>query len=77
MKPLSLKPRTGVLLQTAKVTEEIMPGVIMADFGWWFPENEGDEASWTSANINMLTSDRPPFSPETGSACFRDLPPAG
>jgi len=52
-----IKTRYGRITQTARLTDEILPGVINAAYGWWFPEGEktGKE-SWTCANYNILTS---------------------
>lgn len=64
----------GKITQTAILTTDIRPDVLLADFGWWFPEAEMSPQNWQNANINMLTSDDGPFSPEIGSACFRGIP---
>ncbi len=40
----------GTIEVTAKVTDEISPGVVIIDFGWGNPGDQG-------ANVNVLTSD--------------------
>ncbi len=52
-----IKTRQGEITQVARLTEEIMPGVVNAAYGWWFPEDEekGGEG-WVKANYNILTS---------------------
>lgn len=69
-----IKTAQGRITQKAKITNDLRPGVILADFGWWFPEDEIPLQNWQKANINMLTSDEGPFSPEVGSANFRSIP---
>jgi anaerobic selenocysteine-containing dehydrogenase len=76
---ITIETQNGAIQQKVKVTKDIMPDVVIADFGWWFPEDNKDsskdaDSGWKRSNINILTSDQPPFSPETGSACFRDIP---
>jgi anaerobic selenocysteine-containing dehydrogenase len=73
-KQVWLESEHGKIVQTAKVTENISPGVLCADFGWWFPEKEADKNAWKVSNLNILTCDTPPFSPETGSTNFRNIP---
>ncbi len=63
----------GTITQKVHVTDKIRPGVVLADFGWWFPEKELTNENRQSANINMLTSDKGPFSPEIGSTNFRSI----
>jgi anaerobic selenocysteine-containing dehydrogenase len=63
----------GAIIQKADITENVMPGVVFADFGWWFPEDEKKYETWKNSNLNILTSDSPPFSPETGSVNFRGI----
>ncbi|MEJ2097735.1 MAG: hypothetical protein P8Y38_11520, partial [Deltaproteobacteria bacterium] len=38
----------------------ILPGIVSAAYGWWFPE-AGPETQfdWRSANFNMLTAMEP------------------
>ena len=71
---IHIKTAQGKICQKTKVTEDIRPGVLLADFGWWFPEKKSDTQNWQVANINMLTSDEGPFSPEIGSTNFRSIP---
>jgi anaerobic selenocysteine-containing dehydrogenase len=52
-----IKTTHGEITQTARLTEEIIPGVINAAYGWWFPQDEKTgEKSWTESNYNILTS---------------------
>ncbi len=47
----------GAIRQTAKISDKIMKGVVVAASGWWFKkEGIGSKFDWESANYNMLTS---------------------
>ena len=61
-----VKSPTGMIKIRAKVTEEVSPGVVIIDFGWGNPWDEG-------ANVNILTSDedRDPISCTTSNRRFR------
>jgi thiosulfate reductase/polysulfide reductase chain A len=49
-----------------------MPQVICVGYGWWFPERGASGLyGWDEANINILTDDSPPYSPEMGSPKMR------
>ena len=43
----------GSCLQRARVTDRVPPGVIAAEHGWWFPEEE--DGGWKRSNIDLLT----------------------
>ncbi|MCK5099654.1 MAG: molybdopterin-dependent oxidoreductase, partial [Desulfobacteraceae bacterium] len=64
---ITITTANGEISQKVKITDDIRPDVILADFGWWFPEKEITLQNWQQANINMLTSDQGHFSPEIGS----------
>ncbi|MCX7823550.1 MAG: molybdopterin-dependent oxidoreductase [Syntrophobacterales bacterium] len=45
------------IIQTAELTDSVHPLVVVASYGWWFPELEAErEYGWKIANYNMLTS---------------------
>jgi len=52
----------GKVKQKCKYFEGILPKVVHAEHGWWFPEEPGEEPSlhglWKS-NINVVTDDDP------------------
>ena len=58
----------GRITQKATLSDGVDPRVVDVAYGWWFPE-EGvsKEYGWDRANINILTDDSPPYSPEIGS----------
>ncbi len=51
---IRIETRHGSITQTAQLTEKVLPGVVYAAYGWWFPESEKQE--WISSNYNILTS---------------------
>jgi anaerobic selenocysteine-containing dehydrogenase len=59
----------GSVEMFAKVTKDILPGIISADHGWWFPEEAPEFGLWRS-NINVLFG-QDGFDPETGSEPLR------
>jgi thiosulfate reductase/polysulfide reductase chain A len=62
----------GRIKQTAALSEDVHPRVVNVAYGWWFPERGIDEEyGWKEANINILTDDSPPYSPEIGSPTMR------
>jgi anaerobic selenocysteine-containing dehydrogenase len=50
----------------AKLLEGIMPDVVNAQHGWWFPEEFPPEYGWKKSNVNLLYGDTH-FDPESGS----------
>jgi anaerobic selenocysteine-containing dehydrogenase len=52
-----IETRRGRIEQKAKIRDRILPGVVHAAYGWWFPE-AGDERlhNWNGSNYNVLTS---------------------
>ena len=57
-----IETKRGQIKQRAKLESGIEPRVIMAEYGWWYPEEPGEEPSlhgvWKS-NINVVTDDDP------------------
>ncbi|BBD09243.1 molybdopterin-containing oxidoreductase family protein [Desulfovibrio ferrophilus] len=70
-----LTTATGSIRQCVRLDESLTPGVVMADYGWWFPEQgAAQEFGWRQANLNVLTSAPEPCSSELGSAALRGIP---
>jgi anaerobic selenocysteine-containing dehydrogenase len=62
----------GRIVQTATLNEAVDPRVVNVAYGWWFPEEGASgQYGWNRANINILTDDSPPYSPEIGSPAMR------
>lgn len=54
---VTIRTRWGEIVQTAKITDSVHPLVIVASYGWWFPETGAHNGyEWKRANFNMLTS---------------------
>ena len=62
----------GRIKQRARLTDGIHPGVVSAQHGWWFPEQEPPEYGFRESNINLLTGGMP-YDPHTGSESWRSF----
>ena len=64
----------GKMTHKAEFTDSLDPRVVVGDHGWWYPE-KGIESlyGFVESSINAVTDNKPPFSPEMGSAIFRGL----
>jgi anaerobic selenocysteine-containing dehydrogenase len=69
---VSIETKRGTIRQKAKLNKEIDPRVIILSFGWWFPERKDLELfGWKVSNLNILTSNDPPYDPAVGSTALR------
>jgi anaerobic selenocysteine-containing dehydrogenase len=69
-----IETQRGRIKQKAVLSDKVDPRVICVDFGWWFPEKGISEFyGWAESNLNILTTDQPPDSPETGSSNLRGV----
>jgi len=67
-----IENKRGRIKQKATLSDGIDPRVIGVGYGWWFPEKGiSSMYGWDEANINILTDDSPPYSPEMGSPKMR------
>jgi anaerobic selenocysteine-containing dehydrogenase len=67
-----IENRRGRIKQKATLNSGIDPRVVSVDYGWWFPEKGVSTLyGWDESNINILTDDGPPYSPEMGSPKMR------
>jgi anaerobic selenocysteine-containing dehydrogenase len=65
--------RRGRCRQKVKVTDRVPVGVVAAEHGWWFPE-EQNGLGWDKSNINLLTeNDVEGCDPAMGSTNLRTL----
>ena len=64
----------GRIVQKARVTEKMRPGVVNCQMGWWMPEKK-DEPYFGlyDVNANVLTTMEPPFDPAMGTYQLRGL----
>ena len=52
-----IKTRYGAITQVAHLTEDICPGIVNAEHGWWYPEaGSASLYECDRANFNILTS---------------------
>jgi anaerobic selenocysteine-containing dehydrogenase len=67
----------GRIKQKAKLSERILPNVVIAEASWWFPEKAGELPSLFGAfesNANVLTiDDSDALDPLTGGWCNRAM----
>ncbi len=64
----------GTIRQKAAFSADLDPRVVVAAYGWWFPERKDLElCGWKEANINILTANNPPYDPAIGSTNLRAL----
>ena len=64
----------GRIRHRAKLADSLDPRVVIIEHGWWYPEQSaGNLHGWAESNANVLTDNRPPFSPEMGSPTFRGI----
>ena len=71
---LIIETKTGRIKQRLQIDKDLDPRVVVADFGWWFPENgPSDLYSWSIANLNVLTDSSPPYDLAIGSLALRGI----
>ena len=69
-----IETKRGRIKQKAVLSDKVDPRVVCVDFGWWFPEKGiPGMYGWAESNLNILTADQPPDSPETGSSNLRGI----
>ncbi len=69
-----IENKQGRIKQKATLSPNIDPRVIIVDFGWWYPERDAsDQYGWAESNVNVLTSNKPPFNREVGSPNTRGI----
>lgn len=72
---VAIETKRGSIKQKARFDSEIDPQVIILSFGWWFPERKDLELSgWSKSNLNILTSNDPPYEPLLGTTSLRAVP---
>jgi anaerobic selenocysteine-containing dehydrogenase len=73
--PAVVSTKNGSIQLTAVLSDSVHPQVVMADYGWWFPEKgELSLFDWKKSNINVLTSGDPPYDPVLGTTAMRGIP---
>jgi anaerobic selenocysteine-containing dehydrogenase len=70
-----IETQRGTIRQKASFNSDLDPRVVVAAYGWWFPERKDLELSgWKESNINILTENDPPYEPAIGSTNLRAIP---
>lgn len=68
-----IETRRGKITMKARVTDGILQGVVSCPIGWWYPEEKGTGHGWNESNCNVLTSQDPPYDPNSGTYQLRGL----
>ena len=68
-----IENKRGKISHKAHLSDNIDPRVIIVEHGWWFPEQETNMHGWNEANVNVLTSNEPPYARELGSVTLRGV----
>lgn len=70
-----VRTAAGKVRQRVRLLEGLDPRVVCTAYGWWFPEKAMETLlGWQEANLNLLTSEEPPFDPLLASVNLRGIP---
>ena len=69
-----IETREGSIRQRLSLNRNLDRRVVVAAFGWWFPELTEDGYGWRGSNLNMLTPSGPDYDPSTGGITLRGVP---
>ena len=69
-----IETRQGRIRQRLSLNRNLDRRVVMAAFGWWFPEAAETGYGWQDSNLNMLLPSGPDFDPSTGGITLRGIP---
>lgn len=64
----------GKIKQRLSLNSSMDSRVVLAAFGWWFPEQAESGYGWNSSNLNVLTPSGPNYDPSTGGVTLRGVP---
>ena len=68
-----IENKLGRVREKAALSSSLHPQVIIADFGWWFPEKKEDLHGWAESNLNIITDNNPPYARELGSVTLKGI----
>ena len=71
---INIETEAGAIKQRLALNRGLDARVVMASFGWWFPEQPESGYGWRGSNINMLVPSGPDFDPSTGGVTLRGIP---
>jgi anaerobic selenocysteine-containing dehydrogenase len=69
-----IETQVGKIKQRLSLNRSLHSRVVMAAFGWWFPERDEPGYGWSESNINMLIPNGPDYDPSTGGVTLRGIP---
>ncbi len=68
-----IETKRGKIRQKLNLNSDLDPRVVVAAYGWWFPERGASELyGWSESNINILTGSAP-HEPALGSLGLRGM----
>lgn len=70
---VAISTKRGSIRQRAVLSDDVDPRVVLAEHGWYFPEEPDDLSGWAHANLNVLTKNDPPYGRELGTATLRGI----
>ena len=71
---ITIETPVGKIKQKLSLNHHIDPRVVIAAFGWWFPESADPQSGWRESNLNMLMPSGPDYDPSTGGMALRGVP---
>ncbi|MCC6475021.1 MAG: molybdopterin-dependent oxidoreductase [Burkholderiales bacterium] len=71
---VAIETAQGRARQRLSLNRSLDPRVVVATFGWWYPESAESAYGWEDGNINMVTAYGPEFDPSTGGITLRGVP---
>ena len=71
---IAIETEAGRIEQRLALNRGLDRRVVMASFGWWFPERPDSGYGWRASNINMLVPSGPDHDPSTGGVTLRGIP---
>jgi len=64
----------GAIVQKAYISNDVNPGTVRVDFGWWYPEKgQNSLYGWDEANVNVIIDDQPPYGKEFATPRLRGI----
>jgi anaerobic selenocysteine-containing dehydrogenase len=71
---VSIETMRGKIRQKADLVADMDPRVVIADYGWWFPEKDAVSLhGWAESNLNILTYSGRPWGREMGTPTLRGI----
>lgn len=68
-----IETKKGRITQKLALDPDLDPRVVIAPFGWWFPDDPTNLYGWDKSNVNILFQTEP-AEPATGSLNIRAMP---